>query len=182
MGRISPELVLVDPELGELLRELLPEPGDCLAPRLRVALELAVARDEPVALPRAVAPAPRATKRRSYARRLAWVGVAGLLASPLLAFVNVTHYRPVVPSLVGVSPPASSPAEKGPTSVGKPPVGSQPETTEPKAKAKAKGRRRPRRRRSRTRGRHVRRRRSRVLQRAGARRERHRAGPVPPRR
>ena len=33
MGRISPELVLVDPELGELLRELLPEPGDCLAPR-----------------------------------------------------------------------------------------------------------------------------------------------------
>ena len=91
MGRISPELVLVDPDLGELLRELLPEPGDCLAPRLRVSRSSFRSRSPSPS--RCLVRSPRLLVDEAplpYARRLAWVAVAALLASPLLAFVNVT--------------------------------------------------------------------------------------------
>ena len=47
MRSISPELVLVDPELAALARELLPDAEDCLAPRLRP--EPVEVRLEPVA-------------------------------------------------------------------------------------------------------------------------------------
>lgn len=147
MGRISPELVLVDSELGELLRELLPEPGDCLAPRPALQPSLTpvaiapVVRVPPSALlqstpttaavdsvvpvavplpvparPRTVPPRPRRARPRSRTQLLAWVAVAGVLASPLLAFVTVTDYPP----FPAVPPSASSGADGGPASTAGP--------------------------------------------------------------
>lgn len=136
MGRISPELALVDPDLRELLLELLPDPGDCLtrapavplreadvATRSRAATAERIeapARRQPVEDPRPPVvrrEAPRGRRaRRSLGRRLALVAVLALLAMPWLAFVTVTDY-----------PELGSEAPRG-AAVASPAV-AQPETT-----------------------------------------------------
>ncbi len=78
---ISPELALVDPELAERARKLLPDPGDVLAPRPRVAV--AVAPPAPVV----AQPAEPARPRRRWLRTVVLAGlvfVVGAVAGGLL--------------------------------------------------------------------------------------------------
>jgi hypothetical protein len=80
LGPISPELALVDPELAARLRALLPDPGDCLAPRPRAAA--------PASLPAAVQEAaPPVRPRPRWRRTVLLAGLVfavGLFAGGLL--------------------------------------------------------------------------------------------------
>ena len=109
---ISPELALVDPDLRAAARALLPEPADCLAVRPRAPRPL----PQPQA---AVAPA----RDTSEARRLrgprrvlrgavtaaAWVVLAGIVASPLLAFLPPSRAPSIVDAPSAEPPPPATP-------------------------------------------------------------------------
>ena len=155
MGRYTPELALVDPSLAEVLRELHPDPADCLAPRpleriaaLPYVPHSATAEAVPPGLSvplRDVAPPPLARRetvdrqarttqipsdrRFRPGRTLAWVGVGAILATPLLAFIDATA-KPTLSPLVAL------PERSGPTPEQQPvatPV--QPEAATPKPRA-----------------------------------------------
>ena len=132
MNTVSPELVLVDPELAASARALLPPPADCLARRAQVETRPSAARSSPVDGNGADRERRRSGSARSgkvgskrvVAVRLirgaaafaAWAAVAALVASPLLAFIPPSQsVRPkllplVVEPSTGVQPGSESPA------------------------------------------------------------------------
>lgn len=82
---MTPDLALVDPDLAAALRALLPDSGDCLAPRPRA---LPVAGPSEVAWKDERRSAPDHRRlRRSVATAGAWLLLGGIVASPLLAFL-----------------------------------------------------------------------------------------------
>ena len=87
MKPISPELVLVDPEFARLARASLPAPPDCLAARQPLA-----SPPSDYSTPATLRRATEIERRRDGQLRRAvaaagWVLVAGVVASPLLAFM-----------------------------------------------------------------------------------------------
>ena len=119
MHEVSPELALVDPDLGARLRASLPGPPDCLEPRARPvpALQASIPAAFPPALPPAPPTATRAASRpapppRRFERVVAtalWTPIVAVVASSLLAFISTGSS---LPRLEGqsVDPPRSSTA------------------------------------------------------------------------
>ena len=88
---ITPELALVDPALAAEARELLPLPGDCLAPR-RPPVAAMTWHAQPVVEGGQVETVrPELSRRRRSVQRIAialtWLVVAAILGSSLLAFI-----------------------------------------------------------------------------------------------
>jgi hypothetical protein len=130
MRHVSPELALVDPELAERLRASLPDPPDCLAPRLRVA---PLVRADPVAPippplaelvlspPVVLAPLPGSLEppsksRRRFERALntaLWTPLAAVVGSSLLAFIPTASSSQ--PRLEEPTRPAPSSSSRGST-------------------------------------------------------------------
>lgn len=93
MQPVSPELVLVDPELAAAARLTLPDPGDCLA--LRPLGELARDRVPPIL--RRPEPAPSRGWPATLGASVAWVALVGILGSSMLAFISPSESaRPVL--------------------------------------------------------------------------------------
>jgi hypothetical protein len=89
--QLTPGLALVDPELARRARAALPDPPDCLAPRLRVRPPAAV---EPVLAPEPETVSvrrPRPRRRGSTIVGYAlWITLAAIGASSFLAFVPLS--------------------------------------------------------------------------------------------
>ena len=130
MRHVSPELALVDPELAERLRASLPDPPDCLAPRLRVAplvranpvAPIPPPLAEPVLSPPVVlAPLPGSWEppsksRRRFERALntaLWTPLAAVVGSSLLAFIPTASSSQ--PRLEESTRPAPSSSSRGST-------------------------------------------------------------------
>jgi len=132
MRHVSPELALVDPELADRLRASLPDPPDCLAPRLRVAplvrtyplapippplAELVLSPPVVLApLPSSWEPEPPSNSRRRFERALntaLWTPLAAVVGSSLLAFIPTASSSQ--PSLEEPTRPAPSSSSRGST-------------------------------------------------------------------
>jgi len=114
MTQISPELALIDPELAAAARALLSEPADCLASRHRERGHLQGLREgaaPPAPSRRAVEVTTLRDPQRGLRRAVTvgmWVVLAGMMASPLLAFLppkGAPHMADEVPS--PLPPPAA---------------------------------------------------------------------------
>ena len=105
MTPISPELALVDPDLAAAARAVLPEPADCLAARPLVPVRSPAPRGDavPAAPEHSAAELPRLRDPRRALRGAvtagAWIVLAGIVASPLLAFLPPSQAPSIIDAL-----------------------------------------------------------------------------------